>query len=120
MITLALVLGGGAGAVTRFTVDGALRSRWPSRLPWATMVINVSGALLLGVLTGLVLYRGASVDLTSIAGTGFCGGYTTFSAASFETVRLVQQQRYSAALASGLGTVVLAVGAAALGLALTR
>lgn len=119
MITLALVLSGGAGAVTRFAVDGALRSRWPSRLPWATMIINVTGALLLGILTGLVLYRGASTDLTAIAGTGFCGGYTTFSTASFETVRLVQQQRFTAALVSGLGTALLAMGAAALGLGLT-
>lgn len=120
MITVALVLAGGVGAVTRFALDGAIRTRWPSRMPWATMMINVSGALLLGVLTGLVIYRGADTDLTVIAGTGFCGGYTTFSTASFETVRLVQQQRLIAALVNGLGTIVLAVGVAALGLVLTR
>lgn len=120
MITAALVLAGGLGATARFVLDGVLRARWGGRLPWATMVINVSGALLLGVLTGLVMYRGAGTDLTLIGGTGFCGGYTTFSTASFETVRLVQQRRVAAALVTGGGTVVLAVGAAALGLVLTR
>ena len=90
-VTPALVVAGGVGASTRMVADGAMRSRWPTSFPWATFAINVSGSFLLGVLTGLVLHRHTGVDLRLVAGTGFCGGYTTFSTASFETVRLVQQ-----------------------------
>ena len=82
------------------------------------MAINVSGSLVLGLLTGLVLFHGAPATVTLVAGTGFCGGYTTFSTASFETVRLVQRGAHAAALGSALGTLAAALGAAALGLAL--
>ena len=111
-------LAGATGAVCRFVVDGAVRGRWRSPLPVATMAINVSGSLLLGVLTGLVLYHGAPATLTLVAGTGFCGGYTTFSTASFEAVRLVQTGERKAACTSVAATVVGALCAAALGLAL--
>jgi CrcB protein len=113
-------LGGSAGAVARFVVDGIIRSRVRTRIPAGTVTINVTGSLLLGVLTGLVLFRGAPSMLTTVAGTGFCGGYTTFSTASFETVRLVQQRAFTAAVANGAITLLGAVGAGAVGLALTR
>ncbi len=119
-MTLLIGLAGGLGAAARFLLDGWIRRLRPTDFPWATVLINVSGSFALGVLTGLVLYRGGSTDLRLIAGTGFCGGYTTFGTASFETVRLVQRQAYGQALANGLGTLLLAVGAAALGLLLTR
>lgn len=117
MTLLAVSLAGGAGAATRFVVDGAVRSRWPT-LPWATLVINVTGSLLLGVLTGLALAGTAPGALAAVAGTGFCGGYTTMSTFSFETVRLVQQRRLAAAVGYAGLTLTLAVGAAALGLSL--
>jgi CrcB protein len=120
MIGILIAAAGALGAVTRFVVDGHIRQRWSASFPWATLVINVSGSLLLGVLTGLVLYRGSPVDLRLVFGTGFCGGYTTFSTSSFETVRLAQRGSYGQALGNGLGTVVLTVGAAALGLVVTR
>ncbi len=120
MIATWIALAGAAGALTRFVVDALIRRRMPASFPWATLAINVSGSLALGVLTGLVLFRGASSDLTLVLGTGFCGGYTTFSTASFETVRLAQRGRWAQAVANGLGTVVLTTGAAALGLVLVR
>lgn len=113
-------LGGGAGAMARFVADGVIRSRVTGRLPVGTVTINLTGSFLLGVLTGLVLYRGAPSTLTTVAGTGFCGGYTTFSTTSFETVRLIQQRAFGAAFANGAVTLFGALGAAALGLALTR
>jgi fluoride exporter len=117
VIAVWVALAGSAGAAARFVVDGLIRHRWPGpAFPWATLVINISGSLLLGVVTGLVLYRSGSTDLRLVVGTGFCGGYTTFSTASFETVRLAQRNSLTLALGYGAATVALTLGAGALGL----
>ena len=115
---VALAVAGSAGTVARFLLDGVAGARFGRRLPWGTLLINVSGSLLLGFLTGLVLFQGAPGRLTLIAGTGFCGGYTTFSTASVETVRLLQDGRRGAALVSGLGGLAATIAAGGLGLAL--
>ena len=119
MITLWIALAGGVGSLARFLVDGAVRSRWPSDFPWATVVINVTGSFVFGVLAGLVLFHGAPDDLRLVLGTGLCGGYTTFGTASLESVRLAQRGAVVAAMGNALGTAGLALGAAALGLLLT-
>ena len=111
-------LAGSVGAATRFMVDGAIRARGANRLPVGTIVINLTGSLLLGVLTGLVLYHHAPTSLTLLAGTGFCGGYTTFSTASFESVRLIQDGRIAAAAVNTGVTLAGTLAAAAAGLAL--
>ncbi|MEO6956128.1 MAG: fluoride efflux transporter CrcB [Antricoccus sp.] len=116
MIALWIALAGGAGALCRFVLDGWGRSKRTAILPWPTIVINISGSLLLGVLIGLVPFQHAPAQLQTIIGTGFLGGYTTFSTASFETIRLTQQRRYGLALVTGVGTLVLSVSAGALGL----
>jgi CrcB protein len=115
-----IALAGAGGALARFEVDGAIKLRWSTAFPWPTFLINVSGSLLFGILSGLVLFHGASGDLRLIAGTGFCGGYTTFSTASFETVRLIQERKYWIAAFATLGTITLTLAAAALGVALTQ
>lgn len=113
-------LAGSAGAVARFVLDGAVKEHYGGKLPLQTMLINVTGSLLLGLLVGLVSFDGVSDLWATVAGTGFCGGYTTFSTASFETVRLIQDRSYRLAVISGGGTLVLGVGAAAVGMALSR
>ena len=120
MMGIWIALAGALGAVSRLVIDGLIRQRTSPTFPWATMAINVSGSLLLGVLTGLVLFHGSPADLRLIAGAGFCGGYTTFSTASFETVRLVQRGSLLAAVANGVGTLLLTLGAGGLGLAMVR
>jgi fluoride exporter len=115
---LLLALAGGAGAGTRFVVDGLVRTRVRSALPLGTIAINISGSFLLGLLAGAVLHRGVAEELQLILGTGFLGGYTTFSTASVETVRLVQAGRSRLALVNALGTLAAAAAAAAAGLAL--
>lgn len=117
MIALLAFLAGATGAVTRFVVDAIVKQRWRSSFPLGTFVINVAGSALLGVLAGLVLFHGQPSAWPTIVGTGFCGGFTTFSTASFETVRLIQQGKRMTALANAIGSLVASVAACAAGLA---
>lgn len=111
-----LALAGGLGAASRFLLDGAIRSRRATTLPWGTITINLTGSFLLGLVTGLVAAHTLPEGWLLIAGTGFLGGYTTFSTASFETVRLIQERKFAAATANGLGVLSGATLAAGLGL----
>ena len=119
MIAVWVALAGSAGAVMRFVVDSALRARSGSSLPWPTVLINVTGSLLLGILTGAVLFHDAPTAMLTIAGVGFCGGYTTFSTTSVDSVRLIVARRYAAAAVIAFGTLATTLVAAAAGLALT-
>ncbi|MDO8107258.1 CrcB family protein [Isoptericola sp. b441] len=115
-VTLALVaLLGGVGAATRFVVDGLVRDRVAQGLPIATAVVNVTGSLVIGLLAGAQLYHAVAGPWLTAAMTGFCGGYTTFSTAMVETVRLLQAGELRRAALTALGSVVLTVAAAALG-----
>lgn len=116
LLLVAVAVAGGLGAVSRLVLDGVLRSRIAVGFPLGTTVINLSGSLLLGLVTGLALAHGLPAEWRAILGTGFLGGYTTFSTASYETVRLAQQRRYRAAVFNGFGMMLLALAAAALGL----
>ena len=117
MILLLLVsVAGGLGAVARFSLDTWTRRRLRPHYPVGTFVINLSGSLLLGLVAGLVLARMASPLWQTVLGVGVLGGYTTFSAASVETVRLLQERRWAAAVLHGLGMLVLSVLLAAAGL----
>ncbi|MGV2854274.1 fluoride efflux transporter CrcB [Glutamicibacter sp. AGC13] len=112
---LIVALCGGLGACLRFVLD-ALIKRWlPAPLPWGTILVNLSGSFALGALTGLMAQQLLSAQWLAAIGSGLLGGYTTFSAASFETVRLLQAGRLAASLANALGTLAGAVLAALLG-----
>jgi CrcB protein len=117
LVFVALALAGGLGAAARFVVDGLLRSRATS-YPVGTFVINVSGSFLLGLVTALALSAVLPAEVLAVAGSGFLGGYTTFSTASIESVRLIQSRRYGVALLSSVGMLVLAVLASAGGMLL--
>ena len=116
LIFLLLSLAGGIGAAARLLVDGLVRGRFGSSFPFGTTIINVTGSFLLGVITGMAISNLVSSDLRLILGTGLMGGYTTFSTASFETVRLIQSRRYRAALVNGLGMLAACVAFAGFGL----
>ncbi len=118
MLILVLLLGGAIGAPTRYLVDGWVQDRVSGVFPWGTFVINITGSLLLGVITGLALYHGLG-DLPKIAiGTGFCGAYTTFSTFSYETVRLLEEGSVGLAAGNAFGSVAAGLAAAAIGLAI--
>lgn len=116
LLFVLIAIAGGLGAACRLLVDGLIRRRWSGAYPLGTTVINVSGSLLIGLVTGLVIAGSLPVELQLIGTTGFLGGYTTFSTASFETVRLLQEGRSVAALLNSFGMLVASVLAAGLGL----
>jgi CrcB protein len=111
LVWVGVVLLGGTGAVLRFVVDGAVASRGKRDFPYGTMVINISGALVLGFLVGLALGGRAML----LAGTATVGAYTTFSTWMFETERLTEERQSWAAAVNVVVSLVLGVAAAAVG-----
>lgn len=116
LLFFAVAGAGGFGAVSRLIVDGVVKSRVTIPYPLGTTVINITGSFLLGLVTGLATAGLLSPEWRAVVGIGFIGGYTTFSTASFETVRLAQEGRYRAAAVNGFGMLVGALLAAGLGL----
>lgn len=110
-----LVVAGGAGAVVRYLLDAWITGRASTRFPWSTAFINLTGSFVLGTLTGLVVSRVASPDLSVLLVAGFLGGYTTFSTASYETVQLVREKKYGTALLYGIGILLVCVALAFVG-----
>lgn len=119
VLLLGVSLAGGLGAVLRCVVDGALTARRPAVFPYAVLLVNVSGSLLLGVVTGAALLGPDDPAWAVVVASGFCGGFTTFSTTSFASVDLAVRGRPGFALANALGTLVLCVAAACAGVALT-
>ena len=106
-----VMLIGGAGSVLRFLVDGLLASAAGRGFPVGTLAVNVSGALILGVITGLTLGH----DQALLAGTAAVGSYTTFSTWMLETERLTEERQHRMAAVNVIASLVLGVTAAALG-----
>ena len=102
---------GGVGALARFIVDGSVAARLTSELPVGTFVVNVTGAVVLGILTGLTL----GADASLLAGTALIGSYTTFSTWMLETHRLAEEGALRAALLNVVGSLAVGLAAAALG-----
>lgn len=107
-----VVVFGGAGAVLRFLVDRTVSARTAGAFPWGTLVVNVSGALVLGLLSGLAL----PAHLALVGGTAFVGSYTTFSTWMLETQRLGEERQVWPAVANIVISLALGMAAAGLGL----
>lgn len=116
-----VVLGAGIGGGLRYVLGGFVAERWGTSFPWHTMIINVSGAFLLGVLMALSVERGlVSSEWRVFLGTGILGGFTTFSTLSYESVALIEQGLFMQGAANIFGSAVLGVGAVVLGLLLGK
>jgi CrcB protein len=111
-------LGAFAGAPARYLTDRAVQRRWGSGFPFGTLAVNLLGSLVLGILIGSADHGGASSDVVLLAGTGFCGAFTTYSTFSYETLRLAEEGRVVAATTNALGSVLPGLAAAALGVAI--
>lgn len=116
LLFIALALAGGLGAVARLLLDGVIRDRIGGVTPWGTIIINLTGSLLLGFISGLAVSHVLPEAVHVVVGTGFLGGYTTFSTASYETIRLLQERRWTVGVLNGLGVLVATTVLAALGL----
>ena len=112
---LGVAVAGAVGAPARYLVDGFVRSRTRDDLPYGTLLINLTGSFLLGLLTGLALTRGFPNTPFVLLGAGFCGAYTTFSTFAFETVRLGEEAEAGRAVLSAVVNVVGRMLAAAAG-----
>jgi fluoride exporter len=99
---------GGVGSVLRFVVDRAVARRAARSFPFGTLVVNISGAALLGFLGGLML----SKDAALLAGTAFVGSYTTFSTWMLETQRLGEERQLRTAVTNIVVSVALGEAAA--------
>jgi fluoride exporter len=112
VVTALLVVAcGGFGAVARFTVDGLVEDRWHGDYPLGTLVVNLTGTFLLGLLVGL----GASDRVQLLVGTATLGSYTTFSTWMLESHRSAQDGEPGLAWRSVLISLIAGLAAAALG-----
>ncbi len=113
-----VALAGALGALARYGVHGLVQSRTASQFPYGTVVVNLAGSFVLGLVVGLATYQGLDADVRTVVGTGFIGAYTTFSSFSYDTVGLLEDGATSAALVNALGSVALGLIAATAGFAL--
>jgi CrcB protein len=111
IVWLGVLIAGGFGAVLRFLVDGAVARRAARSFPFGTLVVNISGAALLGLLAGLALSRHAAL----LADTAFVGSYTTFSTWMLETQRLSEERQLRSAAVNLVASIMLGIAAALAG-----
>lgn len=121
MIWLTVALGGALGSVARYALSSSLRMLAPA-FPWGTLLVNISGGLVMGAITAYALARPGVLSEPLRLGltTGILGGFTTFSAFSVETLLLWRDGNAAAAFANIAANVILSLAACAFGLWLGR
>lgn len=116
-----VALGSALGGVSRHLLSAAVQSRGPSTFPLGTLIVNVSGSLLLGFVLRYALGTGSmNAELRALLTTGFCGGFTTFSAFSYETASLMERGDYRRASVYVAASVALSLAGMFLGFAAAR
>ena len=111
LVWLGVMVIGGFGSVARFLVDRTVARRVARPFPYGTLTVNITGAALLGFLSGLALPK----DVALLIGTAFVGAYTTFSTWMLETQRLGEERQLLAPFANIAVSVLLGLGAVLLG-----
>ena len=120
---VAVAVGGALGSMARFWLAGAMTVLTGPRFPWGTLLINVLGSFVIGLVAGITLTParvGMHPDIRIFLMTGVCGGFTTFSAFSLQTLELLQNGDVVPAFGYAVGSVVLCVVATYCGWLLGR
>ncbi len=122
MAQLVLIgVGGFAGAVARYVVDGWVTDRTAGQFPFGTLAVNLAGSFLLGLLFALTVDRAVlPAELRAPLGIGFIGAFTTFSTIMLESWRLVEDGAWALAALDLGGSLALGIVAVVLGLAVGR
>lgn len=118
MLYLLVALGGAIGSVARFALSGFVANQFGATFPWGTFVINVSGSFIIGFYSTLTGPEGrifASPNSRQFFMTGVCGGYTTFSSFSLQTLSLARDDEWLQAGGNAIGTLVACLAAVWLG-----
>lgn len=112
-----VALGSAVGGASRYALTLFIQQRAPTPFPLGTLVVNVTGSLVLGFVLRYALGSTAvSAETRALLTTGFCGGYTTFSTFSYETVALIEEGDYRRAALYVVGSLVLSLVAAFVGI----
>jgi fluoride exporter len=118
---LLIGVGGFAGAIARYAVDGVVSDRTGAGFPWGTLVVNASGSFVLGLLFALTTERAIlPADVRGPLMIGFVGAYTTFSTYMLESWNLIEAGAYGAAMANLAGSIAIGLLAVSLGLLVGR
>lgn len=115
-----VMTGGALGAGARYLVGAALFARLGPNYPWGTLAVNLAGGLLMGLLAGILARTGGNEQLRLLLGVGVLGGFTTFSAFSLETWRMIEAGQGGVAIGYAAISVVGSVAALGLGLWVAR
>ena len=115
-----VMLGGAAGAGLRYAVGVQAAQALGRGFPWGTLIVNLAGSLLIGILAASLLKHGGSDRLWLLLAVGGLGGFTTFSALSRELLDMLNRGQAAMALAYAAGSVVLGLALAAGGFSLMR
>ena len=112
-----VAVGSAVGGATRFVLASLIQQRVGPSFPLGTLIVNITGSLVLGFLMRLALSTPSiSAEVRTLLTTGFCGGYTTFSTFSYETMMLLEEGQYSRGAAYILSSVVFSLFAVWLGM----
>jgi CrcB protein len=120
MILLLIAVGGAAGSVLRYLVGGRVQHFAPHGFPVGTLFVNVVGCFLIGILIRQFMNVQTHNYLRALLVVGFCGGFTTFSAFSMETVGLIEGGEYSRAIAYVSLSILLCLTATIAGMSAMR
>jgi fluoride exporter len=120
MVLLYIALGGALGSVLRYVIGGAVQRATHAGFPYGTLAVNILGCFLIGYLIKTFMNAEPSGATRALLVVGFCGGFTTFSAFSSETLGLFEAGAYSRAAVYIMLSLVLCLGATGGGFALAR